>query len=335
MRLKGERFAPRDHQKAERLNFIDEELFWAGEVTRRSIEENFGVSEETAKADLRDYRRGYAPDLKPDPRDNIYRVSLDYEFRISAPDPEIYLDRLARRGDGAVPISIVPDVDRRPIDRIVLQTVIRAIRETCEIELLYQSPRSEAARRYRIFPHALMHDGFRWSVRCYIRPETGAGHWGELVLDRIDEVFLQSWAAEPALIGGDAEWQAIVEIELVPNPDLDEAARLLIEQQYGMKEGIKVVRVRQCMLTYFLKRYLLDEPITLKAPHQAPLRLRNRRMATELLPPGMRVPLQQTEASAPGQMRRLRELFPEAGEQAILERALACLLAEAAQEPGR
>ena len=41
--------------------------------------------------------------------------------------------------------------------------------------------------------------------------------------------------------------------------------------------------VRQCMLAYFLKRYQLEEPATLKAPHQAPLHLRNREMAKELM----------------------------------------------------
>jgi predicted DNA-binding transcriptional regulator YafY len=332
MRAKREQSAPRDHQKSERLTFIDEELFWAGEITRRSIEEAFGVSEETAKADLRDYRRGYAPDLKPDPRDNIYRVPIDFIPRLSAPDPESYLDRVARRTIASLPIATVPDVDRRPIDRTILQSVVRAIQESREIEILYRSPRSEAARRHRIFPHALLHDGFRWAVRCYIRPDTG-GHWGELVLDRIEEVFSQSWPAEPTLIRGDEEWQTVVELELVPNPDLDPAGRSLIEEQYGMKEGCKLISVRQCMLAYFLKRYHLEEPTTLKAPHQAPLRLRNRAMAAELLPSGMRVPLEETEALAPKLMRRLQEVFPEASEQVILERALSCLLVEAAQEP--
>src|SRR3954453_13046127 len=186
MRAKREHAAPRDHQKSERLIFIDEELFWIGEITRRSIEETFGVSEETAKADLRDYREGYAPDLKPDPRDNIYRVPIDFTPRLSSPDPESYLDRLPRRAVAALPVAAVPDVNRRAIDRTILQSIVRAIREIYEIEVLYRSPRSDVARRYRIFPYALLHDGFRWSVRCYIRPETG-GHWGELVLDRIEE----------------------------------------------------------------------------------------------------------------------------------------------------
>jgi hypothetical protein len=60
MRAKREHYAARDHQKSERLTFIDEELFWTGEITRRCIEETFGVSEETAKTDLRDYRRDHA-----------------------------------------------------------------------------------------------------------------------------------------------------------------------------------------------------------------------------------------------------------------------------------
>ena len=93
-----------------------------------------------------------------------------------------------------------------------------------------------------------------------------------------------------------------------------------------MKGGSKIVRVRQCMLAYFLKRYHLEEPTTLKAPHQAPLRLRNRRMATELLPTGMQVPLEETDAAAPKLMRQLKHLFPELSEQSILERALGRLL---------
>ena len=169
-------------------------------------------SEETAKADLRDYRQGYAPDLKADPRDNIYRVSINFVPRVSRPNPETCLGRLASRGAQTIPVATVPDVDRRRIDATILQSVVRAIRNRQEIETYYRSPRAETARCYRIVPRALFHDGFRWSVRCYIRRETG-DHWGELVLDRVEEVSAEAWPAEVLLIDGDEEWRTIINLE--------------------------------------------------------------------------------------------------------------------------
>jgi WYL domain-containing protein len=325
MRAKPERVA-RDRQKSERLRFIDEELFWTGEITRRSIEEAFGVSEETAKSDLRDYRRGHAGDLKPDPHDNKYRVPIDFAPRIAKPDAEAYLDRLARRDAAPIAVAAVPEVDRRTVDRTILQSIVRAIRDGCEIDIDYRSPRAEVARRYRIVPRALLHDGFRWSVRSHIHGEAG-DHWGEMVLDRIEEVGAETWPAT-APLGGDEDWQSVIEVELMPNPGLDAAGRSLIEAQYGMENGRKVVPVRRCMLAYFLKRYQLDEPASLKAPHQAPLALCNRAMVRELLPPGMRVPLEDDPSPAAAFIQRLRRHLPELSEQAILDRALAALLRE-------
>ena len=115
IKTKREHPASRDHRKAERLQFIDEELFRAGEITRRSIEETFGVSEETAKADLRDYRRGYARDLRPDRSDHIYRVPIDFVPRISNPGPESYLFWLIRCIITHLESAMVPC--RSPLDR--------------------------------------------------------------------------------------------------------------------------------------------------------------------------------------------------------------------------
>jgi predicted DNA-binding transcriptional regulator YafY len=325
MKTKPARKPTRDHEKMARLRFIDEELFWAGEVTRRSIEHAFGVSEETAKTDLREYRERWAPDLERDPRDNVYRVSIEFMPKMGRPEPDEYLARLARDAEHSIRVANVPEANRRPVDCIVLQSVVRAIRDRHEIEILYRSPRAEVARTYRIFPHALLHDGFRWSVRCFVKREIG-GHWGEMVLDRIEEVMAQTWPATPDLVQGDDEWQTIVALELVPNPWLDAVGREVIEEQYGMVDGCKVVSVRQCMLPYFLKRYQLEEPVTLKAPHQAPLSLRNRRSVMDFMPPGMRVPLEGSGATAPDLMHLLRTLLPECTEQEIVERALADLL---------
>lgn len=137
------------------------------------------------------------------------------------------------------------------------------------------------------------------------------------------------------MIGADTERNTIVDLELVPNPALDAGAGAGIAEQYGIQNGPKVVPVRQCMLAYFLKRYQLEEPTMLKAPHRTPLQLRNRAMAVELIPPGMRVPLTDTDARAPQLIQRLLALRPSLSEQAILEEALEHLLGAIETTAGR
>jgi hypothetical protein len=93
-----------------------------------------------------------------------------------------------------------------------------------------------------------------------------------------------------------------------------------------MVDGRKTVAVRQCLLVYFLKRYLLEEPATFKAPHQAPLVLADREATIAAVLPAMRVPREDSDARAPSLLRALRTRLPGMSDQAILERALETLL---------
>jgi hypothetical protein len=325
MGSKQEHAALRRYHAGARWKFIDEELFWVGEITRRRIMDAFGVSEETAKTDIRDYRRGFAQDVVRDPRDNVYRVPLDFTPRLKPPpDPERWLARLAGDAAPVVPVESVPEVERRTIDRTVLQSIVRAMHQGVEVFVHYRSAREPAARGRWIRPLAFLHDGFRWSVRCFQHRSAGGGFWGEMVLDRIEEVAAETRPADPALAGHDEGWD-LVELELCANPRLPSEHREGIEAQYGMTRGMRALSVRQCMLAYFLKRYQLDEPVTLKAPHQAPLALRDRSLADQV-PDAMRVPLATSDAPAPRLMQALRARLPGISDQEILERALEALL---------
>jgi hypothetical protein len=286
----------------------------------------FDVSPETAKADLREYRRNFAPELVPDDQDNVYRVPIDFQPRIPLlPDPESYLEALQSRRDQEIPIDVVPDINRRRIEPVILQSVIRAIKSSEEILVYYRSARAHEAKPHWIYPHALTHDGFRWAARCYVYRGDKDGYWGEIVLDRIEEVAAETRPAPIENIGKDEGWRSIVEIEIVPNPGLDEHEKSLIEAQYGMTGGRKSIGVRQCQLVYFLKRYQLEEPVTLKAPHQAPIALRDRAMAKDQIPPAMHIPLADSATAAPFLMVALRQKLPDLTEQEILERALTAL----------
>ena len=316
-------------EQSARLAAIDHELFWHGQVTRGWITDRFGVSVETAKADLKLYRQHYPKGLSRSVSTGALTAANDFEPVIARdPDPDSYLATLPAHD--AVPVALVPEIERRAVDQGVLRAVIRAIMARREIAVTYHTPRRAEATRIWILPHAFAHDGFRWAVRCWWDWPGGKGYWGEMVLDRLEAV-TDERAADPVRLGRDDQWNTVVEVELAANPGLDPRLRGEIEQQYSMTDGRVVVPVRQCLLVYFLKRHQIEEPVGLRAPHQAPLVLRNRDAVVALLPEGMRVPLANSDARAPRLMRELRARLPGLDEQAILERALDLLATSLAE----
>ena len=51
---------------------------------------------------------------------------------------------------------------------------------------------------------------------------------------------------------GDTDWQTWVDLELVPNPDMDLPQQETIKHDYGMRAGKLKLRVRRAMLDYTL-----------------------------------------------------------------------------------
>lgn len=297
------------YEQTRREYFIDRELFWQGQITRKAIMDAFGVSVDTAKDDLRNYRDKYSPDLTQNPQTQIFEAPLGFTQRCSLKsDPEEYLSWLAGGPIFALPvpddaarknwtgqIDVVPTLERRKIDSTCLQGVLRAIRSEKEIEIAYKSPHDREAKCFWVYPHALLSDSFRWSCRCWRYDHE---RWGEIVLDRIEDVFDSDGKndlrrpADKDKIGKDADWHEYVDVELAPHPGLSPDTKQSIEDQYGMRDGVLLMPIRKALLIYFLKRYQLEEPETKsqKAPHQQPLIVKNRPAVTAAIPPHMRIP---------------------------------------------
>lgn len=326
-----------DYEKHQRLKFIDDQLFWQGEITRRMIQDAFKVSEDTAKRDLKDYR-GLAPELHPDVRDNIYRVPLEFEPRMPPkPNAEIYLRSVAgelsddipvisgSQSFSEVPVDVTPLIIRRSVDPTVLQSLVRAIRGQQELRIFYASPSSDETKEIWVLPHAFVNDGFRWACRCWRYRTDVEGYWGEIVLDRIEEVAGETRPADQRRIGTDRDWNEFVTIRLAANPRLPALHRQRIEDQHKMVGGVLEVRLRRCQAVYFLKRHQLEEPITLKAPHQGPLHVLNRDEIVRSIPPLMRVPLEVSDDPVQQLMNELKHIHPRLTEQEIIEAGLRTL----------
>jgi len=288
-----------DVGRFKRLTFIDQHLFWTGEIRRGQIREAFDVSEDTARGDIRYYRQNFAEDLARSEGDSVYRVGVDFSTRIDPPDPESWLNRMAGDQaplptplDGPYRLSNDPEVDapplieRRRIEPICLQSLIRAVNANEELQIIYQSPHDPELNEFWFYPHAFCSDSFRWACRGW---RYDFGRWGEIVIDRIQDIGTHRPANRDE-IGEDRDWNEKFMVRLAPNPGLDIHHQTAIRAQYQMDGNELKIALRRSQLVYFLKRYQLEEPVTQKAPHQAPLVIVNRDEVTAALPPRMRVP---------------------------------------------
>lgn len=304
------RARPLQWDQRRRLQYIDFELYWHGEVTRRRMRELFGVSVGTCRTDFGRYRDEFSGGMSRDEKSGRYTAMPDFSNfkpKIIKPNAEAYLAFLAdpNRGADLVPsadesvnaresrarsrgveIYEPPILSRKLIDPDCLREVLRAMHQKQQIEIFYRSPHSSQEEWFTIYPTALGYDGFRWACRCW---RLDRRRWGEIVLDRIGDVKEPRPVAPPGF-GRDEDWETMATVVLGPNPGLTESQRLAVELQYEMKGRRIGIEVRKCFLVYFLKRYQLEEPTTQKAPHQAPITVLNRAEVTALIPPRMRVP---------------------------------------------
>lgn len=80
----------------------------------------------------------------------------------------------------------------------------------------------------------------------------------------------------------DIGWATVVELVLVPNPELSRAHQRVIELDYGMAEGKVVLECRQALLFYALKHLGLDQ-MTGGSPTAHQIVLENRSEIAPLL----------------------------------------------------
>lgn len=150
-------------------------------------------------------------------------------------------------------MDLVPTPGRQ-LNSDTLAELVAAIREHRAVSVLYQSMTQEEPTPRTVSPHALAHDGFRWHVRvyCHLRNQ-----YRDFVIARILGIRPSDVPyVEPT---EDKQWANVVALVLMPNPELSEAHRRVIEMDYGMAEGKLVLECRQALLFYALKHLGLDQ----------------------------------------------------------------------------
>ena len=105
-----------------------------------------------------------------------------------------------------------------------------------------------------LVPHVLVDNGLRWHVRTYDRKNS---RFGDFVLTRMTKAkLLDKVPEEHELLKHDIQWNRIVEMELVPPPNVKHPKA--IELDYAMQGGVSKQNVRAAVAGYVLRRWNVD-----------------------------------------------------------------------------
>ena len=246
--------------QAQRLEFIEFRLYWEGKLNRSDLVAFFGISTPQASLDLARYMEIAPENITYDKTLKTYLPARRFRPVVSPPETSTYLDLLLAPDRplsnflGWVPPLGLLKVPNRQVKPAVLRPVLQAIREGAKLRIDYQSMNRPSPTARAISPHAIGFDGFRWHARAYC-------HEHKTFRDFVFARILKVLGSEPSEIDqkADTTWHRMVDLVLVPHPDLSAGQRKAVALDYGMKDEQLVLKTRRALAFYVLRQLGLEQ----------------------------------------------------------------------------
>lgn len=247
------------HEVLLRLKGIELVSYWEGRLITSQLMDWFGISRQQASADIKHYLQAFNPGaLIHSPAVKGYVPVPDFTPALTTGHINEYMGLIAGQGDQPLAQVLethtsiasvqLPDRSIRPE---VVRELIRACRNRSNVKILYASMTNPQIHERLIAPHTLVFSGFRWHVRawCYKRQS-----YRDFLISRIDRTPKVSGASEHGP-EEDQFWNEEATLTLIPNEQLNEAQKALVERDFGMPDGRLQLRVRKALAHYTLQRY--------------------------------------------------------------------------------
>jgi hypothetical protein len=245
-----------------RFAFIDKIVGWKGQVNATHIGAKFQLSRQAASSILKQYREQFPTYLKYDLSQKSYIATDDFNqsFIHSSAFNSFsqYLSAIefARDDSSHLLSSMVLEVEAplRNINPLQIRPILRAIRENLKIDIGYISLSSPDYLDRIIQPHALIFDGLRWHVRAFCNKNS---QFRDFTLSRFNgEATFEGKATHNAV--QDDKWNTIVDVVIEAAPRFYAQQKSIIEQDFQMKKGKKIIPVRADLVNYLLRRLHID-----------------------------------------------------------------------------
>jgi len=238
-----------------RLQWLEDRVFWIGELNRSDLVGRFSISPQQASVDIKLYQEMAPLNLCYDRSRKLYSKGESFQ-PLFEKGCEEWLN--ANEEDGKQLRSIKLEAVRpikRSISPEVLMAVSRAYRQRMPLSVLYQSMKDSAASWRTICPHTIVETGIRWHIRAWVVEKKG---FIDMVPGRILET-REAPSFEWISGAADDDWNTFQQIILVPSHTFSEAQREVIQQDYQMVDGRKTLSIRRCLVYYQLSSmFLLD-----------------------------------------------------------------------------
>jgi hypothetical protein len=243
----------------DRLAFIELRVRFVGEIRRQDLVERFSIQSAAATRDLALYRELAPGNIDYDPKGKTYVLGADFHALFNYPAERVMSWLTQAFGDGE-PMQLKTWVASETPSRLttpdldVLASVTRAIHQGRPLAVEYYSISSGKSKR-KIVPFALIDTGSRWHARAFDRKDQ---KFRDFVITRIKRprILKNELPAPHELSNQDIQWTRIIELELVPHPDMPHPD--IIEMDYSMRNGVLRMKLRAATAGYMLRKWSID-----------------------------------------------------------------------------
>lgn len=258
-RLSKEQYADLTQSQRDRLAFVELRVRFSGEIRRQDLVTRFGIQSAAASRDLALYKELASGNIDYDSKGKSYVLGSDFQSVFDFPPGRVLSWLTQGFGDGE-PMRLKAWVASESPSRLtlpdldVLASVTRAIHHACPLSIEYHSISSGRTER-EIVPFALIDNGLRWHVRAFDRKSQ---EFRDFVITRISHavVLKGQLVAAFEISNQDIQWTRIVELELVPHPDLPRPE--ITEMDYSMDGGVLRMKLRAATAGYILRQWSVD-----------------------------------------------------------------------------
>lgn len=242
----------------QRLRFIENRLFWSGNLTSKDLTETFNIHRSVASRDFAAYQQMAPRNMLYDRSRRCFVAGRYFLPVFGSPT----LDRLAAHsvlGDQfpgeESPFHWLPQIHRQ-IDPAVARNISECIRSQQDLLIVYRSMKEPQGLERWISPTALISDGRRWHVRayCHLRNE-----YRDFVIGRI--AIADKARPGDGELPKDEDWDEVIAVRIIPHPSLSEAQQALVRMDYKMDEHGFVITCRKALLLYALVGMNLENDI--------------------------------------------------------------------------